>query len=116
MYDLHVDLFHRRRTMNAPQQDRQQYILGDDGELLDPDSDVQNTEGKNKPTNQSATPRRRNDPVASCAVYITMICAAFIVECLRRIGTEAEKTIPGLVCSATILLIALQFALHYVPE
>jgi hypothetical protein len=81
---------------------RQQFILGDDGELRRPDAKrLEYSTEKDK--RSSRIIYRSNDSRLGFYIFLTCWSGAFAVECLKRITTEPDKAICGLMVVVPIL-------------
>ncbi len=97
--------------MNAPQHDRKQFILGDDGELLDPISEGYTAYRKQKRLQGREHHTSTRDSALGFYLFVAFWSGAFIVECLKRITTELDKASLGLICAVPIFVIAASFAI-----
>ncbi len=102
--------------MNAPRDDRKQFILGDDGELLDPICEGDTAYGKQKRLHGREKHTSRRDNVLSFYVFVAFWSGAFIIECLKRVTTELDKASLGLICAVPIFVIVVGVALKRIWE
>ncbi len=104
--------------MMAPRHDGKQFILGDDGELLDPISEGDTAYRKQKRLHGREKQTSRRDSALGFYLFVGFWSGAFIVECLKRITTELDKASLGLICAVPIFVIAASLAIKRIsgPE